>query len=121
MFLNDWKDSKLNGLTEDFRLKPSQLKGVKILLASYSYQDYSGDAFVLFKQGGKYYEVNGGHCSCYGLEDQWEPEEAVLQELWNRANVGRLGLDSYCGNEFNIEIKKIVSKLLKIKDKEGEK
>ncbi len=49
MFLNDWKDSKLDGMAKDFELQPSQLKGIKILLASYSYQDYSGSAFVLYK------------------------------------------------------------------------
>lgn len=113
MFLNDWKESKIDGVAQDFRLLPSQLKGVKILLASYSYENYSGNAFVLFKKGGKYYEVNGSHCSCYGLEDQWEPEEVVLKELWNRITVGNLGLDSYCGNEFSSEIKIIVGKLLK--------
>lgn len=48
-----------------------------ILYASYTYEDYSGSSEVFFydKRDGKFYEVHGGHCSCYGLEDQWEPEE----------------------------------------------
>lgn len=113
MYLNDWKESKLDGVAKDFELLPSHLKGVKILLASYSYENYSGNAFVLFKKDGKYYEVNGSHCSCYRLEGQWEPEEVVLEELWNRITVGNLGFNSYCGNEFSNEIKSIVGKLLK--------
>jgi len=48
-----------------------------ILYASYTYEDYSGSSEVYFydKRDGLFYEVHGGHCSCYGLEDQWEPEE----------------------------------------------
>jgi hypothetical protein len=46
----------------------------KILYANYTYESYSGDALVVFKQGDEYGWVEGGHCSCYGLEDQWRPE-----------------------------------------------
>lgn len=56
-------------------------KGAKILIAAYTYEDYSGAAFVLYKQGGKLFEVNGWHCSCYGLEGQWEPEETTKAAL----------------------------------------
>ena len=61
---------------------------VNILFAYYSYEDYSGDAFVLFEQDGLLYEVNGSHCSCYGLEGQWEPEEVCLEEMNNRFTKG---------------------------------
>lgn len=57
---------------------------IDIVFAWYTYEDYSGDAFVLFTQGGKLYEVNGGHCSCYGLEDQWEPEVTSVAALRSR-------------------------------------
>lgn len=46
----------------------------EILIAAYGGGAYEGDAFVLFECDGKLYEVNASHCSCYGLEDQWEPE-----------------------------------------------
>lgn len=58
-----------------------QHKGEKILFAYYSYEDYSGTAYVLFSKKGKLYHVFGGHCSCYGLEDQWNPEEVNLKAL----------------------------------------
>lgn len=48
-----------------------------ILLATYEYEHYSGSAFVLFERDGKLFEVHGSHCSCYGLEGQWEPEETT--------------------------------------------
>ena len=36
---------------------------------------YEGYALLVYERGGKLYEVNGAHCSCHGLEDQWAPEE----------------------------------------------
>lgn len=59
-------------------------KDIKILFAAYTYENYSGSAFVLFVKNGTLYEVNGGHCSCNGLEGQWEPEKVNLKELNNR-------------------------------------
>lgn len=56
-------------------------KEVKILFAYYSYYSWTGMAFVLFEQDGKLYEVNGSHCSCYGLEGQWDPEETTVKAL----------------------------------------
>lgn len=54
----------------------------RILHAVYNTEPYEGSAFVLFKgKGGKLYEVNGGHCSCYGLEGQWKPEETSWDAL----------------------------------------
>jgi hypothetical protein len=64
-------------------------------LAWYGYGDYDGSAFVLFERDGKLYEVNGGHCSCYGLEGQWDPEEVTMSELERRITKGDLGKESY--------------------------
>jgi hypothetical protein len=36
---------------------------------------YSGQAVVAYYKDRHFYLVTGSHCSCYGLEDQWEPEE----------------------------------------------
>jgi hypothetical protein len=52
-----------------------------ILHAVYNHEGYEGSAFVLFKKGGKLYEVSGSHCSCYGLEGQWKPEETTWEAL----------------------------------------
>lgn len=43
--------------------------------AWYDNGGYDGQAIVVFYENDKFYYVTGGHCSCYGLEDQWEPEE----------------------------------------------
>jgi hypothetical protein len=65
---------------------------VEVLLAWYGQEDWEGDAFVLYRQDGKLYEVHGGHCSCYGLEGQWDPEETDVATLRHRMMNGRLGL-----------------------------
>lgn len=46
----------------------------EVLVADYEYENYSGDALIVFRRGRQYWLVEGGHCSCYGLEGQWSPE-----------------------------------------------
>jgi hypothetical protein len=91
-----WKEKK-EKMTE---LLNTKYKDINILFASYGTDNYSGDAWVLFEQNGKLYEVNGGHCSCYGLEGQWEPDEVILVELEHRLLNGTFGEDDWSGNEF---------------------
>lgn len=68
-------------------------KQYKILYADYTYENYSGDAYVLGfdKEQNKFFEVHGSHCSCYGLEGQWEPE--YFEDLEQ--------LQSLCEKRFN--------------------
>jgi len=105
IFLNDWSETKQEGLLQDFQIK--SIEG-KILFATYSYQDYSGDAFVLLENEGKLFEVNGGHCSCYGLEGQFDLSETTIEALQHRLVEGSMGHDSYCGNEYAIELKQFL-------------
>ena len=79
---------------------------MNVLLASYGTPSYEGYAFVLFERDGKLYEVNGSHCSCYGLEGQWEPEETNVEALLHRLDKGELGASSYDENPFAAEFKK---------------
>jgi hypothetical protein len=72
---------------KEFSINLSELEGCEILYASYSYENYSGDTEVLFVKNGILYEVVGGHCSCNGLEDQWEPEETSVVALLSRPNI----------------------------------
>lgn len=66
-----------------------------VIYADYDCPPYEGYAYVLFEQDGKLYEVHGSHCSCYGLEDQWGPEEVCLPELANRVTNGKSQTDMY--------------------------
>ena len=61
---------------------------VNILIAWYDCEEYEGSAFVLFIQDGKLYEVHG-YCSCFGLEDQWDPEETTVKSIRHRMEKGR--------------------------------
>ncbi len=109
VYLHNW-GSKFDVLASftGFYMYEGKYKDVNILFASYSESNYSGDAFVLLEKSGKLYEVNGSHCSCYGLEDQWELEETSLSALKFRLEKGTLGVDTYCGNEFAAELKDFI-------------
>lgn len=86
-------------------------ENINILLAWYGYGDYDGSAFVLFERDGNLYEVNGGHCSCYGLEGQWEPEETSVEALRHRIVNGHLGRDGYYDDGvFDVTLKKILTR-----------
>jgi hypothetical protein len=102
MFLNNWSD--VEGMKSDFQIGDAELEGVEILLASYGTPSYEGYAFVLFRKDGLLFEVNGSHCSCYGLEGQWEPEETTVESLRHRLLSGTLGRESYTENQFADEL-----------------
>lgn len=115
MFLNNW--STLEEMKADFwpsydnHKYAGELEGVTVLLASYGTPSYEGYAFVLFERGGKLYEVNGAHCSCYGLEGQWEPEETTVETLRHRLENGALGSSSYDENPFTAELRQVLDAL----------
>ncbi|MGG0667812.1 hypothetical protein ABE073_04700 [Lederbergia citrisecunda] len=75
-----------------------------IIFASYGNANYSGGAWVLFEKDGELHEVDGSHCSCYGLEGQWEPEEVSLDELEHRLLNGTFGEDNWSDNNFKEEL-----------------
>ena len=66
-------------------------------LAWYGYGSYSGSSLVIFEKNDTLYQVNGRHCSCYGLEGQWKPEETSWQQMAKR--------DVTCYNEYRGEDK----------------
>lgn len=111
VYLNDWKDGCLAEISSEFETEPAQMEGVEILLASYHYEHYEGDAFVLFRKGEALYEVNAGHCSCYGLEGQWEPEETTIQALRHRLQHGNLGTGWRDDNRFAKELSEVLDQL----------
>lgn len=82
--LGYWEESKER---MDKALAADEFHGVEVLFAAYTNEGYSGDAFVLFRRGGSLFEVNGGHCSCYQLEGQWEPEATSVEAIRRRLDV----------------------------------
>lgn len=68
-------------ILEDYDAPEDALDGATVHLAWYGYGDYCGSSLVIFERNGKLYEVNGSHCSCFGLERQWKPEETSWDAL----------------------------------------
>ena len=53
----------------------------EVLLAMYDMDGYEGSADVIYRNGDRYYWAHGSHCSCYGLEGQFDPEEYSAELL----------------------------------------
>ncbi len=60
----------------------------EVLYAQYDIDGYEGSALVIYRNGDKFYYVRGAHCSCYGLEGQWDPEEYSAEEFVAAYNRG---------------------------------
>jgi hypothetical protein len=81
----------------------------KVYLAWYGYGSYSGSSWVIYEHKGKLYEVNGGHCSCYGLEGQWDPEETDWRAIAMRDYNDYEYDDHHTVNEY---VKELCKKML---------
>ena len=94
LFLNDAEGNDeqeiKDWIVKEFQIEKELIHDIELLIADVDNGGYDGDAYFLFRQGGKYYEVFGSHCSCYGFEDQWKPEETTLKymlsDMWPRRN-----------------------------------
>mgnify|MGYP000969780193 CR=1 FL=1 len=90
MYYDNWsckEDVARDFHTSEWPYEPNpEVLAADILFAAYNYEDYSGYAMVIFEQNGKLYEVHGSHCSCYGLEGQWDPEPTDRETLLGRLN-----------------------------------
>lgn len=100
IYLHDWAERGEDGMLADFGITRETIAGATIIIASYTYEDYSGSAFVLFQKEGKLFEVHGSHCSCYGLSEgdysggattQWQPEETSAEAVRHRLTIGTWG------------------------------
>lgn len=68
-------------IIREFTAPADALEGAFMLLARYQYEDYSGEAVVIYEKDDKIFEVHDSHCSCNGLEGQWQPEETSWDAL----------------------------------------
>ena len=63
---------------------------MQIIYASYEYESYSGEAWILFKlpDDDKYYEVRLTHCSCNGLLiEKDDIEETTIEAIAKRVDI----------------------------------
>jgi len=82
IYLHCWSNEQY--MLKSFGIKKEDLDGFEVLLASYEMEGLDGYAFVLLKKDGQLFEVNGNHCSCFGLEGQWALEETSKEALLHR-------------------------------------
>ena len=59
-----------------------------VLYAAYEVDGYEGSAVVIYVNQGTFWHVSGSHCSCFGLEGQFEPEEMPLDVLMRMVKDG---------------------------------
>jgi hypothetical protein len=81
-------------------------KDIEVLIAIYSYANWEGQAFVLYRQNNQLFEVNEYHCSCHGLNN-WAPEETNKEALMKRFGEYYSGLFS----NYKDELKPIIEAL----------
>ena len=82
LYMGDWAETQwyggdvteLEAMKSDFEIDDKELQDVTIIAAAYFYENYDGQAVVVFEKDNQLYYVEAGHCSCFGLEGQWEPE-----------------------------------------------
>lgn len=79
----------VQSIAHEFKVNVEVLNEVNLLFAFYDNDGYSGRAFVLYEKYGKFFEVHANHCSCYGLEDQWDPEETFKEALLHWCENGK--------------------------------
>lgn len=82
MFISGF--SNTDDIINKYGAPDDALAGATIHIAWYEYGSYDGSSLVIFEKDGTLYEVNGSHCSCYGLEGQWKPEETSWEALQMR-------------------------------------
>jgi hypothetical protein len=84
---NRWDNLEGKELKEavqkEYEASDEDFKGVRILVASYGYESYEGESFVMFLKDRRLNVVFAGHCSCYGLEGRWEPEKVSINAMRN--------------------------------------
>lgn len=61
---------------------PCPEKEPRFVFAEYQTPAYEGYSTVITSDDGEKFKiVEGSHCSCYGLEGQWEPTEHTKPEI----------------------------------------
>lgn len=105
IYIEEFKSNE--DIIREYEAPADALDGADVLLAWYGYGSYCGDSLVIFRKDGKLYEVDGSHCSCFGLEGQWEPEETSVEAFVKKSFY--TGCDGAA--EMESELKKLIANL----------
>ncbi len=69
----------------NYGVEESTVNQYKLVVACLNNYGYEEDSYFLLihRSTGKLYEVCGSHCSCYGFEGQFEPEETTVEYIFS--------------------------------------
>ena len=73
--------SSVDCIHSEFKIPPEKLLDTEVIIAVYERGTWDGNAMVAFQRNEKVFIVHGSHCSCYGLEGQFDVEEISLAAL----------------------------------------
>lgn len=97
---------------QDKQTTIEKLKHMEVIVAYESVGDYGCDSSSFFvlrdTQTGKYFEIHGGHCSCFGFEGQLDLEETTLKALYERKDGHLFFTGGY--DDFEFSNRKMVAK-----------
>lgn len=96
-YIDDWQGCDWSDVQRAFRM--DELRPDEVLIARYSCDGYDGNATVLYRNGSDYRYVRGSHCSCFGLEDQWDPDSYTLETLIAALERASGDSNGFCGAE----------------------
>jgi hypothetical protein len=79
----DSYDQAIEEIANEFQISRRVILKFNILVWSYKLGNYEGEAVLILqeKESGGLYEVNASHCSCFGLEGQFDLEPTSIEEL----------------------------------------
>jgi hypothetical protein len=110
MYLNNF--TCIEDVISLFQISDTAIYPHEVVLAWYGNGDYCGSAYVLFVRDGKLWEVHASHCSCNGIEGQWDPYETSLPTLEHFLEKGTYG--TYEGEDlYQSILKKLIGELKK--------
>ena len=78
-FENETNKCLIDRIVDEYKVDKEEVTKYHILIAYQSEGDWGCDSsswFLLKDNDENLFEVSGGHCSCYGFEGQWEPQES---------------------------------------------
>lgn len=85
LFLGEYSGYSKNEVIEDissnYDVERQIVEQYEILIAILNNYGYEEDSYLLMLKDGVLYENFGSHCSCYGFEGQFEPEETLVEYL----------------------------------------
>lgn len=71
----------LSHMANQFQVPLSTFDGHRVIAGYMESGGYDGKAWILIEKEGQLYENYSSHCSCYGHEDQWNPEKTDIRYL----------------------------------------